>query len=190
MSTNTPQSAATSSATARPKAPYRRWPALAAASYISTFCLVAGVAVLWNVAHGASWGENGVVVLAVSLRMLTVAMALASVQPWGARVPSWILLAGLWGAAAVQLMYPLAETVVKALILTGVMAPVHKGISNMSPEGWFNFGAMWVVFGIPGILFLLAALSYRSRTAVRSRWVLLGILGGVVLLGGLGVLIG
>lgn len=114
---------------------------------------------LWNVAHGASWGENGVVVLAVSLRMLTTAMALASVQPRGARVPSWILLAGLWGAAAVQPMYPLTETVVKALILTRVMAPVHKGISNMSPEGWFNFGATWVVWGIPGILFLLAALS-------------------------------
>ena len=190
MSTDTPWAAVSSGAAARPKVLDGRWPALAAASYIAVVCLVTGVAVLWNVARGASWGENGVVVLALSLRMLTVAMALASVQPWGPRVPSWILLAGLWGAAAVQLMYPVAETVVKALILIGAMDPVDKGISNMSSEGWFNFGATWVVWGIPGILFLLAALSYRSRTPVGGRWVLLGILGGVVLLGGLGVLIG
>jgi hypothetical protein len=168
----------------------RRWPALVAAGYIGVFCVVTATAVLWNVGHGSSWSENGVVVLAISLRLVTVAMALASVQRWGARVPSWIVLAGLWGAAAVQLMYPVAETVVKALILTGAMHPLHKGISNMSPEGWFNFGATWVVWGIPGVLFALAALSYRARTAVRGWWVLLGILGGAVLLGGLGMLIG
>jgi hypothetical protein len=70
------------------KAPVRRWPALAAATYIAVFCLVAGAAVVWSVAHGASWNDNGVVLLAIFLRMLTVAFALASVQRWGARVPS------------------------------------------------------------------------------------------------------
>jgi hypothetical protein len=39
---------------------------------------------------GASWGENGVVLLAVCLRMLAGAIALASVRPWGGRVPSSI----------------------------------------------------------------------------------------------------
>ena len=70
------------------------------------------------------------------------------------------------------------------------MEPIIRGISNMSPDGWFNFGAMWVVFGIPGTLFLLAALSYGARRAVPVRWVLLGILGGAALLAGLGLLIG
>lgn len=78
----------------------------------------------------------------------------------------------------------------KGLILTGVMHPIDKGISNMSAEGWFNFAATWTIWGIPGVLFLLAALSYRARTAVRARWILLGLVGGTVLLGGLGVLIG
>ncbi|SDZ21228.1 hypothetical protein SAMN05444365_10790 [Micromonospora pattaloongensis] len=145
---------------------------------------------LWNVAHGTSWNDNGVVILAVCLRMLTVALALASVQAWGKRIPSWIVLAGLWGAAAVQLVYPVAETVVKGLILTGAMHPLDKGISNMSPEGWFNFGAMWAIWGVPGVLFLLAALSYRARTPVRAWWILLGVIGGTALLGGLGILIG
>jgi hypothetical protein len=67
MSADKPQIAVSLSATARPKASYRRWPALAAVSYIDVFCLVAGVAVLWNVARGSSWGEKGVVVLAVCI---------------------------------------------------------------------------------------------------------------------------
>jgi hypothetical protein len=171
-------------------APVRRWPALAAATYIAVFCLVAGAAVLWSIARGSSWTDNGVVLLAIFLRMLTVAFALASVQRWGAHVPSWLVLAGLWGAAAVQLVYPLAETVVKTLILSGVMHPIDKGISNMSAEGWFNFSATWAVWGVPGVLFLLAALSYRAHTPVRARWVLLGVVGGMTLLGGLGLLIG
>jgi hypothetical protein len=83
MSADKPQIAVSLSATARPKASYRRWPALAAVSYIGVFCLVAGVAVLWNVARGSSWGEKGVVVLAVCIRMLIVAMALGwAARPW------------------------------------------------------------------------------------------------------------
>lgn len=173
-----------------PQSPTPRWPALAAATYIGLFCLVAGTAVLWNMAHGTSWNDNGVVILAICLRMLTVALALASVQRWGRRIPSWMVLAGLWGAAAVQLVYPVAETVVKGLILTGALHPIDKGISNMSPEGWFNFAATWAIWGVPGVLFLLAALSYRARTAVRARWILLGLVGGTALLAGLGALIG
>jgi hypothetical protein len=168
----------------------RRWPALAAATWVGAFCLVAGSAVTWAVLDGASLAENGVVLLAVGLRVVTVLLALAAVQRWGRRVPSWLLLAGLWGAAAVQLAYPVAETVVKGLILTGLMEPLDKGISNMSGEGWFNFGATWLVWGVPGVLFTLTALDVGRRVATRGRWVAVGVVGGIVLLGGLGALIG
>jgi hypothetical protein len=80
--------------------------------------------------------------------------------------------------------------VVKSLILTGLIDPLDKGISNMSGEGWFNFGATWLVWGVPGALFALTALDYGRRVAARGRWVALGAVGGVVLLGGLGLLIG
>lgn len=170
--------------------PTGRWPALAIAAYVGLFCVIALAAVLWAVADGSPWGEQGVVLLAIGLRLVSIAIALASVQRWGDRVPAWIVLAGLWGAAAVQLLYPVAETVVKALILTGIMEPINKGISNMSAEGWFNFGAMWAVWGVPGVLFLLAALAYRARRPARGWWVLLGLAGGAVLLFGLGLLIG
>jgi hypothetical protein len=70
------------------------------------------------------------------------------------------------------------------------MAPVNKGISNLSAEGWFNFGATWLIWGIPGVLFALAALSYRARRTVNGWWVLFGVVGGGVLLLGLGLVIG
>jgi hypothetical protein len=117
-------------------------------------------------------------------------MAVAAVARWGRFVPGWLLLAGLSGAAAVQLAYPIAETVVKTLFLTGVMDPIAKGISTMSAEGWFNFGSTWVVWGVPGVLFLVAARAYGRKVAVAKRWVLLGVLGGFGLLFGLGLLIG
>jgi hypothetical protein len=146
--------------------------------------------VFWAVTRGNSWGEQGVVLLSIGLRLLSIAIALASVQRWGERLPSWIVLAGLWGAAAVQLLYPVAETVVKTLILLGIMAPMNEGISNMSAEGWFNFAAMWALWGVPGTLILLAALAYRKRRPARGWRVLLGVVGGAVLLSGLGLLIG
>jgi hypothetical protein len=165
----------------------RQWPALAAASYLGVFCVVAGAAVAWT---GGPLADNGVVILAIALRVLTIGIALASVQWWGRRIPAWMLLAGLWGAAAAQLVYPAAETVVKALILADVMDPIDKGISNMTAVGWFNFGATWAVWGVPGVLFVLAALDYGRRVVVDRRWVALGVVGGAVLLAGLGMLIG
>jgi hypothetical protein len=63
---------------------------------------------------------------------------------------------------------------VKGLILTGAMQPIDKGISDMSAEGWFDFAATWTIWGVPGVLFLLAAVSYRARPPVPARWILLG----------------
>src|SRR3954464_5685275 len=94
-----------------------RWPALAAAWYIGVFCVVAGGGVVWALLRGATLAESGVVLLAVAPRLVTVGIALSAVQAWGRSVPAWMVLAGLWGAAATQLVYPLAESVVKALIL-------------------------------------------------------------------------
>ena len=185
-------SASLTPATPAPAAarPPRRWPALAAAAFIAAFCLVATGAVGWDVLRGNGWDDNGVVLLAVGLRSLTVVFALAAVQAWGARVPAWVVGTALWGAAAVQLAYPVAETVVKTLVLTGAIDPIDKGISDMSGVGWFNFGAAWLVWGVPGVLFLLAAVEYCRTHPVRARFVALGVVGGAVFLGGLGVLLG
>jgi hypothetical protein len=170
--------------------PAPRWPALVAAWYVAVVCVGFGNLVVWHLFNGKTLADVGVVLLALGLRLLTILLAVASVAGWGRFVPGWLLLAGLWGAAAVQLSYPLAETVVKALILTGAIEPIGKGISTMSAVGWFNFAGTWLVWGVPGALFLLAARAYGRRVAVARRWVLLGVLGGLGLLLGLGLLIG
>ncbi|MEV4133495.1 hypothetical protein AB0J72_15155 [Dactylosporangium sp. NPDC049742] len=73
----------------------------------------------------------------------------------------------------------------KTLILTGLMDPIDKGIS-----GWFNVGAMWLVFGVPGVLFVMAARSFGRRHPVRLGWIAFGLLAGAGLLFGLGLAIG
>ena len=168
----------------------RRWPAALAAAWVGTFCVVAGGALVWSRLRGGVAADQEVVVLAIGLRLVTVAIALASIQAWGRRLPDWVVLGGLWGAGAVQIAYPLAETVVKVAILTGLMEPVSKGISNMSATGWFNFGMTWLIWGVPGVLFVVAAVLFGRRVRHARWWAALAVLAGVVLLGGLGLLIG
>ncbi|WP_273652519.1 hypothetical protein [Cellulomonas fimi] len=170
--------------------PPPRWPAALAAAWVGTFCLVAGGALVWSRLRGGSTADQEVVVLAIGLRLVTVAVALASIQPWGRRLPGWVVLGGLWGAGAVQLAYPLAETVVKLVILAGLREPVDKGISDMSAQGWFNFGATWLIWGVPGVLFVLAAAAFGRQVPHARRWALLSVLAGIGFLAGLGLLIG
>ncbi|MBB2925530.1 hypothetical protein [Cellulomonas cellasea] len=177
-------------ATAEYEPPAVRWPALAAAAWVGAFCVIAGSALIRSRVQGASSDGQDVVVLAIGLRLVTVVLALASIQSWGRRLPDWLVLGGLWGAAAVQIVYPVAETLVKVAILAGLMEPLDKGISNMTAEGWFNFGATWLVWGVPGALFAVAAVTFGRRVPHAARWAVLAIMAGLVLLGGLGLLIG
>ena len=170
----------------------RSWPAYWAAGWIGAFCglvlLVAGYNQLFR---GMPLDVGGKIALfATGLRLFTVAIALAAVQSWGRRLPGWLVFAGLCGVAAAQLLYPLAETTVKLAILVGVVQPFGKGISNMSAEGWFNFGAAWLIWGVPGVLFAAAAVSFKRRYAVSALGAALGLLGGAAALLALGFIIG
>ncbi|GAA1268295.1 hypothetical protein Psi02_10260 [Planotetraspora silvatica] len=168
------------------------WPAYWAAGWIGAFCAIVLIATGYNqLINGVPLDEGGeIALMATGLRLLTVAIALASVQAWGRRLPNWLVATGLWGAAAVQLLYPIAETAVKAAVLTGLVEPFGKGISNMSAEGWFNFGAAWLIWGVPGALFSAAAVSFARRHRVSPLGTVLGLLGGAVFLGLLGLVIG
>ncbi|HEY8598926.1 MAG TPA: hypothetical protein VIL85_10880 [Thermomicrobiales bacterium] len=57
-------------------------------------------------------------------------------------------------------------------------------------DGWFNFGAAWLVEGIPGMLFAAAAVSFKRRYDVSLRGVTLGPVSGAAALLALGVIIG
>lgn len=168
------------------------WPAYAIAVTVGLFVVVVGG--LWIAAHvigddpvdDTAW----IVLGATLLRAATVALALAGVQHWGRRFPPPLIETGLWGGAAAQLAYPLAELVAKLLVLAGLLDLPSRGIGDMTSTGWFNLAAAWLVFGVPGALFVAAARSYRHRRGVRGPWPLVGAAGGVLALLGIGLLIG
>lgn len=171
--------------------PPRRWPAYTIAVGIGLFCVVVlGAAAGEQIFTDKPMTDDAYVAVgATGLRIATIGLALAAVQRWGRIVPARLLSMALWAAAIGQLAYPIAETVVKAAILLNVMEPLQKGISNMTPAGWFNFGAAWLIWGVPGWLFVLLANDHRRRHRLSWLWAPLGAAGGVVGLAALGLLI-
>jgi hypothetical protein len=176
----------------RPARPAERtWPATALTVGIGMFSAVALGAVATKPVRGAALtGTDGVIVLACALRFLTVVMTQAAVRSWGRGVPGWLLLGGLWGAAAVQICYPAAELVIKLLVLTGLVEQTSLGATHTSPTAWFNLAATIVIWAVPGGLMAMAAVAYRRRTRVSLRWAVLGVPGGLGFLLLLGLLIG
>ena len=168
------------------------WSAYWAAAWVGTFCGIVLIAAGYNqLIRGMPLDDGGRIALfATMLRLGTIAIALSAVRPWAHRLPGWFLLGALSGAAAAQLLYPVAETVVKLAILGGLVQPFGKGISNMSAEGWFNFGIAWLVWGVPGLLFADAALTFKRRRGLSFAGVFLGLVGGAAFLFGLGLAIG
>ncbi|GAB3840601.1 hypothetical protein [Kribbella italica] len=169
----------------------RRWPAYTIAAGIGLFCVVVlGIALGEQVLTDKPMTSDGFVALgATGLRIVTIGIALAAVQRWGRIVPARLLSMALWAVALGQLAYPIAETVVKAAILLTLMEPVDKGISNMTPVGWFNFAAAWLVWGVPGCLFAILANDHRRRFQLSWLWAPVGAAGGVAGLAVLGLLI-
>lgn len=170
-----------------------RRPVYAIVGFVGLFCLV--VSVLWIRSHlilgeelnGTAW----VIAVATLLRLATIGIALASIQRWGSRLPQPLVATGLWGCAAAQLVYPVAELAVKLAILAGVADLPSRGVGDMSGTGWFNVAMAWLIFGVPGVLFALAAHSHRNRVGGPvGPWPAIGVASGVMVLLAIGFLIG
>jgi len=93
----------------------------------------------------AAWGV-------AILKTLAGFLALAGVQPWGAKVPRWFLLLVTWGIGILVTLYGLVGMVQRILMVSGAIR---------TPD---DFPARWHLFlwdpwwTLGGILFLLAAL--------------------------------
>lgn len=170
-----------------------RWPVHAIVGFVGLFCAVVGI--LWIHGHvvrgdrvdATAWVIAG----ATLLRVLTIVIALASIQRWGSRLAPALVTTGLWGCAAAQLVYPVAELVAKLAVVAGVLDLPSRGIGNLSGTGWFNLAMAWLIFGVPGGLFLLAARSHRNRVGGPvGPWPAVGLVGGVLVLFAIGFVIG
>lgn len=170
-----------------------RWPVHLIVGFVGLFCAVVGV--MWIHSHVVLGDEPDatawVIAGATLLRVVTIMVALSSIQQWGTRLAPALVTTALWGCAAAQLAYPIAELLVKLTVLAGAVDLPSRGVGNMSGTGWFNLSMAWLIFGVPGGLFLLAARSYRNRAGGPvGPWPAVGAVSGVVLLLGLGLVIG
>ena len=81
-------------------------------------------------------------------------------------MPAPAVSLGLWGCAAAQLVYPVAETVTKAIVLAVCVDLRAPGLGKMSAIGRSNFSMVWLVFGIPGVLFAVLGRDHQRAYAV------------------------
>jgi hypothetical protein len=166
--------------------------AWAISGVVGLFVVVVAAAWVWShVVRGDPLDAVALIILgATLLRIGTLLVAWAAVCRWGRRLPQGPLVGALWGCALAQLVYPVAELVVKLLVLTRIVPSGTGGVRNMSAVGWGNFAAAAVVFGVPGALFAVLGHRVRVRRQVPARWAWIGGAGGVVALGLIGVAIG
>jgi hypothetical protein len=114
------------------------------------------------------------------LKVVSGLVALALVQPWGSRVPRWILLLLAWGAGTLLFGHGGLFFAVGVLALSGT---IHVS-TPAAVLHWYTFlwGPWWL---LGGLLFLLAAWS-SVRRSPRGRVDLvfsaLGVVGALVLL--------
>jgi hypothetical protein len=143
-----------------------RWPVYAILVLVGGFTLV--VMSMWAIDHffvNAPIDETGWIILGASVvRVFTIFLAYASLQNWSRKKKyQLIVFAGLCASASAQLVYPVVELFIKLAILTGWYEYGEKGLGKMTPTGWFNFAAVWMIFGIPGALFAVIAHHFRKR---------------------------
>jgi hypothetical protein len=114
------------------------------------------------------------------LKVFSGFVALALIQPWGSRVPRWILLLLAWGAGTLLFGHGGLFLAVGVLALSGAIS-----LSIPAPLlHWYTFlwGPWWL---LGGLLFLLAAWSSVRRSPqgrVDLVFSALGVVGALVLL--------
>lgn len=125
--------------------------------------------------HGARQVVIEVFSLIVVLMLIVGALLpLALAQPWGRRVPRWMLLSAAW-TGAVLLAARGASGVGDDLVrVTGILPNGFTGLTTAQvmgtshPSFWYVFasGATDVLFTVGGLAFALAAIAYRRVTLV------------------------
>lgn len=102
-------------------------------------------------AFGRPWFMAYDLVVA-GLFVLAAVLARAAVRPWGAAVPRWVLVSGLWIAAVILGLRGAAGVVADLLVLLGVV--------NATLTRWVVYD-FWFLLG--GILFAAVAWQQRRR---------------------------
>ncbi len=81
-------------------------------------------------------------------------VALALVQPWGRRLPRWLLRAATWAGGGLALLYGAASFVQHTLMLSGLIA-VPAGLGRSAARWHLLLWDPWWILG--GVLFVAMA---------------------------------
>lgn len=125
--------------------------------------------------HGA--GQVVVQVFTVIVDLLVIAgvlLPLALAQPWGRRVPRWMLLSAAWTGSVLLSARGVSGVGDDLVRVTGILPKGFTGLTTAQvigtshPSFWalFASGATDVLFTVGGLTFTLAAIAYRRATLV------------------------
>lgn len=96
--------------------------------------------------------------LAIPLCVLGALLALALVQPWGGRLPRWMLLSAAWGASALFVAHALPAVVDAVVIALGQRT---ERLTPVDRYSLFLYEPYWL---LGGILFGVTAWHYTRGT--------------------------
>ncbi|RKN81955.1 DUF3995 domain-containing protein [Paenibacillus ginsengarvi] len=86
-------------------------------------------------------------------------LALALVQPWGSKVPRWMLLVAAWGTGILFTLYAGANLVVRGLMKAGIMSTPESMHSEAARWHLLLWDPWWL---LGGFLFIRAAWTFTQ----------------------------
>ena len=98
------------------------------------------------------------------------AVVLATIRPWGRRIPRWVLLTPLWFGSALLVVRGVPGMAENLLMVTGIRRGGFMGTGDIStPELWAGVGINSYFF-VGAVLLVPTTVSYacRSRQAVTN----------------------
>lgn len=152
------------------------WPCYAAAAAAFSFAAVSFYWALGGLAGLSSLGDDfkelarardptliTIVWITAVLKAAVGALALALVQPWGARLPRrWLLLLA-WGCAAILILYGLLQEASVALVMLDVITPAEPADPTVLRWRLLLWEPWFVVWGV--LLGLAARYAHKRPEA-------------------------
>lgn len=113
------------------------------------------------------WGLRAYVIFNITLILMSAvgaAVVVATVRPWGRRVPRWILLTPLWFGSTLLVVRGVPGMVENLLMATGIRRGGFVGAQDISTaELWAGIGVNSYFF-IGAVLLAVTTVSYFRRS--------------------------
>lgn len=150
------------------------WPAYAASVWIIVYVLWVFLDLAGSVLNGSYIDETmlGTVLADSVFRAVTGVLILATVRPWAASAPDWLMLLLAWTAAGGNLAFPIYKGVRVFLSPFGILRPWPAPAVTLAS----------FTLTMAGVLFLLAAVSYLGRNRASRLWAILGLFLGFLVM--------